>query len=278
MSPIAQSIGINELCQPFFYLYIPESERLTWEQSDGLCLEPTTPDPSSILCLEKIFGDHPAVWNNNKMSWGWRKFFPMMIASVNVDQIPNVLSTLCCTSSCSSTSKAVSYSVEAYIWIICPNPDVNYSGFNGLMWLQLQQMARLIFLGSFRLNSNHNYFPIAVVAQTLGILGCSTPIIKEKALFFKTDIRNSWFYFVFLSLPSPELITFSWSNSGNKIVILSWNWDECPLQNRCKCKLWIGQHHQSEVVFKYNRTVPVADGSPAGDYCGGWPVTDNNCM
>ena len=157
-------------------------------------------------------------------------------------------------------------------------PDVNYSGFNGLMWLQLQQMAQLIFLGSFRLNSNHNYFPIAVVAQTLGILGCSTPIIKEKALFFKTDIRNSWFYFVFLSLPSPELITFSWSNSGNKIVILSWNWDECPLQNRCKCKLWIGQHHQSKVVLKYNRTVPVADGSPAGDYCGGWPVTDNNCM
>ena len=47
------------------------------------------------------------------------------------------------------------------------------------------------FLGSFRLNSNHNYFPIAVVAQTLRILGCSTPIIKEKALFFKTDIRNS---------------------------------------------------------------------------------------
>ena len=134
---------------------------------------------------------HAAVWNNNKMSWGWRKFFPMMIASVNVDQIPNVLSTLYCTSSCSSTSKAVSYSVEAYIQIICPTPDVNYSGFNGLMWLQLQQMAQLIFLGSFRLNSNHNYFPIAVVAQTLGILGRSTPIIKEKALFFKTDIRIS---------------------------------------------------------------------------------------
>ena len=52
-TPIAQSIGINELCQPFFYLYISESERPTWEQSDGLCLEPTTPDPSSILCLEK---------------------------------------------------------------------------------------------------------------------------------------------------------------------------------------------------------------------------------
>ena len=52
-------------------------------------------------------------------------------------------------------------------------------------------MAQLIFLGSFRLNSNHNYFPIAVVAQTLGILGRSTPIIKEKALFFETDIRIS---------------------------------------------------------------------------------------
>ena len=53
-TPIAQSIGINELCQPFFlFIYISESDQPTWEQSDGLCLEPTTPDPSSILCLEK---------------------------------------------------------------------------------------------------------------------------------------------------------------------------------------------------------------------------------
>ena len=173
----------------FLFIYISESERPTWEQSDGLCLEPTTPDPSSILCLEKnimlrfeiITKCHEVEesdfqwWLSTSMLIRYQMYCRHCIVPAVAVLLPKRFLT---------QSKLTSGSFVR-------TPSVNYSGFNGLMWLQLQQMAQLIFLGSFRLNSNHNYFPIAVVAQTLGILGRSTPIIKEKAFFFKTDFRIS---------------------------------------------------------------------------------------
>ena len=152
-------------------------------------------------------------------------------------------------------------------------------------------MAQLIFLGSFRLNSNHNYFPIAVVAQTLGILGRSTPIIKEKALFFKTDIRISKKKLIAF-LPQTKksnleimillCISIASFPRADYVFLVELGEQDCnPFMELGRVSITKSmqvQHHQSKVVSKYNRTVPVADGSPAGDYRGVWPVTDNNCV